>query len=118
MSDAGIAGTPAPTRASRPCQGEGQGGPLGVIKTARRIADDPRFQPFVLGVIVVGAIVIGVETSATLTARYGAIIVAVETMIQAFFVAEILIRVLACWPKPAVFFRNGWNAFDFAAEIG
>ena len=85
-----------------------------MIKTARRIADNPRFQHFVLGVIVVGAIVIGVETSATLTARYGAIIVAVEMTIQAFFVAEILIRVLACWPKPAAFFRNGWNVFDFA----
>ena len=85
-----------------------------MIKTARRIADNSRFQHFVLGVIVIGAIVIGVETSATLTARYGAIIVAVETMIQAFFVAEILIRVLACWPKPVAFFRNGWNVFDFA----
>ena len=81
---------------------------------ARRIADNPRFQHFILGVIVVGAIVIGVETSATLTARYGAIIVAVETLIQTIFVAEIAIRVLGYWPRPAAFFRNGWNVFDFA----
>ena len=84
-----------------------------MTEMARRIADDPRFQQFILGVIVVGAIVIGVETSATLTARYGAIIVAVETLIQAIFVAEIAIRVLAYWPRPAAFFRNGWNVFDF-----
>ena len=63
-------------------------------------------------VIVLGAIVIGVETSATLTARYGPIIVAVEMLIQTIFVAEIAIRLLACWPKPAAFFRNGWNVFD------
>ena len=54
------------------------------------------------------------ETSATLAARYGAIIVAVEMLIQAIFVAEIAIRVLAYWPRPAAFFRNGWNVFDFA----
>jgi voltage-gated sodium channel len=76
--------------------------------------DHPGFQHFILGVIVIGAIVIGVETSATLTARYSAILVAVEMLIQAIFVAEIAIRVLACWPRPAAFFRNGWNVFDFA----
>jgi voltage-gated sodium channel len=81
---------------------------------ARRIADNPRFQHFILGVIVVGAIVIGVETSATLAARYRAVIVAVETLIQTIFVAEIAIRLLAYWPRPATFFRNGWNVFDFA----
>jgi voltage-gated sodium channel len=85
-----------------------------VTEAARRLVDSPRFQHVILGVIVVGAIVIGVETSATLTARYGAIIVAVEMVIQAIFVAEIAIRVLACWPRPAAFFRNGWNVFDFA----
>jgi voltage-gated sodium channel len=84
-----------------------------MTEAARRIADNPRFQHFILGVIVVGAIVIGVETSATLSARYGAIIVAVEILIQTIFVAEISIRMLAFWPRPAAFFRNGWNVFDF-----
>jgi voltage-gated sodium channel len=85
-----------------------------VTETARRIVDSPGFQHFILGVIVVGAIVIGVETSAMFTARYGAIIVAVEMLIQTIFVVEIAVRVLACWPKPSAFFRNGWNVFDFA----
>jgi len=86
----------------------------GVTAAARRIADSPAFQHFILVVIVLGAIVIGVETSATLTARHGPLIVAVEILIQTIFVAEIAIRLLACWPKPAAFFRNGWNVFDFA----
>ncbi len=85
-----------------------------MTEAARRIVDHPGFQHFILAVIVAGAIVIGVETSATLTARYSAILVAVEMLIQAIFVAEIAIRVLACWPRPAAFFRNGWNVFDFA----
>jgi voltage-gated sodium channel len=85
-----------------------------MTELARRIADNPRFQHFIMVVIVLGAIIIGVETSATLTARYRSIIVAVEMLIQTIFVAEIAIRVLACWPRPLVFFRNGWNVFDFA----
>jgi voltage-gated sodium channel len=85
-----------------------------VTERARRLVNSPGFQHVILGVIVVGAIVIGVETSATLTARYGAIITAVEMLIQTIFVAEIALRVLTCWPRPAAFFRNGWNVFDFA----
>ena len=85
-----------------------------MIEAARRIVDSPAFQHFILGVIVVGAIVIGVETSATLTARHGALIAAIEILIQTIFVVEIGIRLLAYWPRPAVFFRSGWNVFDFA----
>jgi voltage-gated sodium channel len=84
-----------------------------VIERARRIADNPRFQHFILVVIILGAVVIGVETSPTLTARYGAIIGAIEMLIQTIFVIEIAIRLLACWPRPATFFRSGWNVFDF-----
>jgi voltage-gated sodium channel len=84
-----------------------------VTGLARRIADNPRFQQFILGVIVLGAIVIGVETSATLTARHGAVITALEILIQTIFVTEIAIRVLAYWPRPAAFFASGWNVFDF-----
>src|SRR5918999_84532 len=81
---------------------------------ARRIADNPRFHHFIIGVIVAGAVVIGVETSAALVARYRPIITALEMLIQTIFVVEIAIRVIAYWPRPAAFFRNGWNVFDFA----
>ena len=87
---------------------------MSVTDTARRIANSPRFQHFILGVIVVGAIIIGVETSATITARHGDVLVAMEIVIQTIFVAEIAIRMLAYWPHPSAFFRNGWNIFDFA----
>lgn len=66
------------------------------MSLARRIADDPRFRHFILAVIVVGAVVIGVETSPALTARYGSIVAAIEVLIQSIFVAEMAIRILAC----------------------
>src|SRR5687767_4197850 len=85
-----------------------------VIKAARRIAESSGFQNFILVVILISAIVIGVETSSTVTARYGGIIAAVEMLIQIIFIAEIAVRIAACWPRPAAFFGNGWNVFDFA----
>jgi voltage-gated sodium channel len=84
-----------------------------VTDVARRIADNPLFQNFILGVIVVSAIVIGVETSAALTAEYGDAIIALELLIQTIFVVEIAIRILAYWPRPLAFFGSGWNVFDF-----
>ena len=85
-----------------------------MIALAHRLADSPRFQHFILGVIVAGAVIIGVETSPSLTARYGGVIASIELIIQTIFVIEIAIRLLAYWPRPAAFFANGWNAFDFA----
>jgi voltage-gated sodium channel len=87
---------------------------LGVNDLARRTADDPRFQHFIIGVILIAALLIGVETSSTLMARYGAAIGAIERLIQVIFVAEIAIRILAHSPRPLRFFANGWNLFDFA----
>ena len=89
-----------------------------VTNVARRIAESPRFQHFILAVILVGAIVIGVETSAALTARYRLFITALELLIQAVFVVEIAIRILAYWPRPLAFFKDGWNVFDFLVVAG
>jgi voltage-gated sodium channel len=84
-----------------------------VIALARRVADDPRFQQFILVVILIAAVVIGVETSPAMTHRFGPVLAATEIVIQAIFVAEIAVRVLAHWPRLAAFFRSGWNVFDF-----
>jgi voltage-gated sodium channel len=88
-----------------------------VIDLARRIADHPRFQQFILFVIVVAAIVIGVETSARLTARHGALLMAAEVIIQTIFVVEIAIRLIAHGRRPLAFLRDGWNLFDFLVVV-
>jgi hypothetical protein len=92
------------------------GGITRLADIARRIADNPHFQHFILGIIVVGAIVIGVETSATLTARYSGLILAIEMLIQTIFVTEIAIRLFAYWPRPAAFFKSGWNVYSTSSS--
>ena len=85
-----------------------------MIDLARRLADSHVFQNVVLVVILLTAVVVGLETSATLSERYGAIFAVVDGVIQAVFIAEIVIRILACWPQPLRFFASGWNVFDLA----
>ena len=45
-------------------------------------------------------------------ARYGALFEAADIVVQTIFVLEIVIRLLAHWPRLGRFFRDGWNLFD------
>jgi voltage-gated sodium channel len=83
-----------------------------VTNLARRVAESHRFQNFILGVILVTAIIVGVETSETLVERYGGLFELVDTLVQTIFVVEIVIRLIAHWPRLGGFLRNGWNVFD------
>jgi len=85
-----------------------------VIHACRRIAASPRFQHGVLALIVANAILMGIETDAALFARHAALFNGLNVAIQAVFVLEIAIRVLACGPRVWRFFGDGWNVFDFA----
>jgi voltage-gated sodium channel len=85
-----------------------------VSAVARRIADSPWFHNAVLAVIVLTAVLVGLETSPWLTDRYGALFHALDAIVQVVFVVEILIRLAASWPRLHLFFRDGWNVFDFA----
>lgn len=80
---------------------------------ARRVADSAAFQNIILGVILLTAALLGLETSSALAERYGPVFEAADLIIQVIFVAEIAIRLLAYWPRVNRFFLDGWNVFDF-----
>jgi hypothetical protein len=79
----------------------------------RRIAESAVFTNFILGVIIFTAVLMGLETSAPLMTAYGPLFRVLNGVVQAIFVAEIVIRLAAHWPRPGRFFRDGWNVFDF-----
>jgi len=79
-----------------------------------RIADfiaSPRVQRVIFAVIAVNAVVMGLETSATVMAQYGPLLTAIDAACLAFFVVELGAKLFALGPR---FFRSGWNIFDFA----
>jgi voltage-gated sodium channel len=75
---------------------------------------DPRFQQTIVGLIVINALVMGLETWPALAARWSQTFSLVNGVVQGLFVAEIVVRVLAHGQRPVEFFRNGWNIFDFS----
>lgn len=68
------------------------------------------FTRFIIGLIVINAIILGLETSDRLVAAAGPALSFVNGLILAVFVVEILLKLLAFGPR---FFRSGWNIFDF-----
>jgi len=67
-------------------------------------------QNFIIGLIVINAIILGLETSPTVIAHIGPQLVALDSLILGVFVVEIGLKLIAQGPA---FFRRGWNIFDF-----
>ncbi|MDA8585601.1 ion transporter [Rhodobacteraceae bacterium] len=65
----------------------------------------------IIGVIVVNAITLGLETSDSAMAAAGGLIIAIDRFCLAVFTIEIALKLYA---RGSAFFRSGWNLFDFA----
>jgi voltage-gated sodium channel len=88
-----------------------------VIQLARRVADSRAFQNLVMAVILLTAVLVGLETSEELSARYAWFFHGAELVVQTIFVIEIAVRLLAHGPRPHRFFADGWNVFDFTVVV-
>lgn len=67
-------------------------------------------QNFILGVILFNAIILGMETSGTIMATAGPLILLLDKICLGVFIVEIALKLYA---RGGGFFRNGWNIFDF-----
>jgi len=82
-------------------------------KIARKIVDSTGFQRFIIGVIVVNAILIGMDTYPEINSKYGGLINFFDSICLAIFTIEIALKFTACGKRPQDFFKSGWNTFDF-----
>ena len=80
------------------------------MQKLQSIIESSRFQNFIIVVIVINAIAIGLETSTTAMDTIGGLLVFLDHVALAIFVAELLAK-LALYRLR--FFREGWNIFDF-----
>lgn len=77
--------------------------------------DSGRLHQIIIGVILLNAIVIGLETSDQLMANYGVWLKAIDRLFLAIFVAEAAAKIICLGPKR--YFRDGWNLFDFSIVL-
>ena len=78
-----------------------------------RVVDTPVFTTVVVATITVNAVVLGLQTYDGVVDRWGNALDLVNALCLAVFVVELLIRLASYWPRPWLFFRSGWNVFDF-----
>ncbi|NRB03646.1 MAG: ion transporter, partial [Rhodobacteraceae bacterium] len=68
----------------------------------------------IVGVIVANAIILGLETSETLMASIGGLLVFLDRLCLAIFTLEIALKFVAYGRR---FFTNGWNIFDLLIVV-
>jgi voltage-gated sodium channel len=78
---------------------------------ARTLTEAPGFQQFIVGVIVLNAITLGLETTPLATGPLSALLVAIDRAALTIFSVEIALKLLAQGRR---FFSSGWNLFDLA----
>jgi voltage-gated sodium channel len=82
----------------------------GLRGAIRRRMESSGLQYFITLLIVINAIILGLETVPQAMERYGVFLLAVDHFILGVFVIEILLRIYA---HRLAFFRDPWSLFDF-----
>lgn len=82
----------------------------GMRARLRAFIEAPRVQNVIIVLILINAAILGLLTDAGITARWGGVLNAVDTVILGVFVVEIGLRLLA---HRLGFFRDPWSVFDF-----
>jgi voltage-gated sodium channel len=78
-------------------------------RLATRI-EHPPVQRVLIALILINAVILGLETSPAVMARWGDLLVGLDRVILAVFVIEIGLRLVAHGTR---FFRDPWSVFDF-----
>jgi len=86
-------------------------------RLARLVDSDP-FNLAIAGVIVVNAIVLGLETFPTVMASYADQLILANNICYGIFVVELVLRFASYGRRPQDFFTSGWNVFDLIIIAG
>lgn len=88
-----------------------QPSPFGLRDRLTTFLDAPPFQTAIIVLILINAVIFGLEAIPSVAAQIGPLLIALDRVILWIFVVEIAIR-LAVF-GPIRFFRDPWSVFDF-----
>jgi voltage-gated sodium channel len=81
-----------------------------VIAWLRTVVEHPRTERVIMALIIINAVILGLETSPTVTKSFGGTLDLLDHLILAVFVVEIAARIAV---HRTAFFRDPWSLFDF-----
>lgn len=76
----------------------------------RGLVESKAFVNAIVGLILLNAVSLGLETSDTMTEHYGPLLLLIDKIILGVFVFELILKLYAYRLQ---FFKSGWNIFDF-----
>ncbi|PLX38662.1 MAG: voltage-gated sodium channel [Hyphomicrobiales bacterium] len=82
-----------------------------MLDKIRALVTSRRWEAAIVTLIVINAITLGLETSASVMAIAGPVLVLIDKLILSVFVVEIVLRIIV---HRARFFADPWSLFDFA----
>lgn len=87
-----------------------------IVRACRKAVSSRWFRNSVTILIVLSAIIVGLDTDPVLPSG-GPLFSLALTVLSAIFAVEILVRIIAESPTPLHFFRSPWNLFDFCVVV-
>ncbi|GAB2510383.1 ion transporter [Microbulbifer agarilyticus] len=89
----------------------------GFAENCRRLVEAPIFNLVIIGLIMVNAVAVGLETSTWVVERFSGMLQGVNQLILLSFMVEAAIKIAAEGRHPWRYFANGWNCFDFSIIV-
>jgi len=88
-----------------------------MIKLCRKITNWRWFERFILTLIIVNAIVLGIETYPVIAVPYESLLLSINHLILIVFAVEAALKITAAMPVLSRYFGDGWNLFDFCVVV-
>ncbi|HEC20859.1 MAG TPA: ion transporter [Gammaproteobacteria bacterium] len=86
-------------------------------KFAQNLVKKPAFEYFIVGLILLNAVILGLETSPEIMAQYGTWLEWGNSLILGVFIIEAALKITAVAPQFKRYFGNGWDLFDFSVVV-
>jgi voltage-gated sodium channel len=88
-----------------------------IVERCKTLIANPVFDWAMMSVIVINAVVLGLETFEPLAARHHGLFTTVNHVILGIYVVELLIRLTAFRWNARAFAEDRWNIFDFIVVV-
>ncbi len=80
-------------------------------KRVQNFLESPNFEPFIMSLICLDAIVLGLLTSDYYNQFFGGVLFFLDRLCMAIFIVEMVLKIYVYGHR---FFKSRWNAFDFS----
>lgn len=79
----------------------------------KKLVDSTGFQTFIVVIILLNAVIIGLETYPGVAEKWGNTLAWMDRFCLSIFVMEIALKIASFGRQPQKFFGDSWNIFDF-----